>query len=75
MVFLTASLIFPGTGVATDQQTSYAVRIMVISIIPFVIVQVPQMFRLQSLRNLAVLIAPIVAVVFLLSYCLYQVTH
>lgn len=60
-------------GVATDKQTSYSARTMVISVIPFIIVQLPLIFKISSGRRVAVLVALIVAVIFLLAYCFYQV--
>ncbi|KAK9132010.1 hypothetical protein Scep_011538 [Stephania cephalantha] len=62
-----------GSGVSTDIWTSYAARIMTISVIPFIIVQLPQILHSSSGRHLAVLVGLIVAVVLLISYCLYQV--
>ncbi|CAD5188374.1 unnamed protein product [Musa acuminata subsp. malaccensis] len=60
------------SGITTDSQTSHAAKIMVISIIPFIIVQLPRVFKFLSGR-VAVLIALIVAIALLVSYCLYQV--
>lgn len=62
-----------GSGVSTDIWTSYAARIMVLSIVPFLIVQLPQALDSTSGRHLAVLIALIVSVCLLISYCLYQI--
>ncbi|KAF2317804.1 hypothetical protein GH714_041118 [Hevea brasiliensis] len=62
-----------GTGVSTDIWTCYAARIMVLSLIPFVIVQFPQLLNSTSGRHLAVLIALIISLLMLISYCLYQV--
>ncbi|KAE8677796.1 Sodium/calcium exchanger family protein / calcium-binding EF hand family protein isoform 2 [Hibiscus syriacus] len=61
------------SGVSTDIWTCYAARIMAISVIPFVIVQLPQALNSTSGRHLAVLIALIVSVSMLVSYCAYQV--
>ncbi|CAL5390756.1 unnamed protein product [Camellia sinensis] len=61
------------SGVTTDIWTSYAARIMAISVIPFLVVQIPQIMNSTSGRHLAVLIALIVSVCMLISYCLYQV--
>ncbi|KAK8503590.1 hypothetical protein V6N13_009808 [Hibiscus sabdariffa] len=61
------------TGVSTDIWTCYAARIMAISIIPFVIVQLPQALNSTSGRHLAVLIALVISVSMLVSYCVYQV--
>ncbi|MED6218770.1 hypothetical protein PIB30_029738 [Stylosanthes scabra] len=62
-----------GSGVSTDIWTSYAARIMIISVLPFVIVQLPQLLHSTSGRHLAVLIALIVSLLLLASYCFYQV--
>ncbi|KAG9446126.1 hypothetical protein H6P81_012254 [Aristolochia fimbriata] len=62
-----------GSGVTTDQQTSHAAKIMVISVVPFLIVQLPRIFHLSSGSRLVVLISLIVSIVFLLSYCFFQV--
>ncbi|XP_057963600.1 sodium/calcium exchanger NCL [Malania oleifera] len=64
-----------GSGITTDIWTSYAARIMAVSVIPFIIVQVPQVFHSTSGRHLAVLIALIVSIVLLISYCLYQLVQ
>ncbi|XP_044499051.1 sodium/calcium exchanger NCL isoform X2 [Mangifera indica] len=61
------------TGVSTDIWTCYAARIMAISVIPFIVVQIPQILNSTSGRHLAVLIALIVSVLMLIAYCLYQV--
>ncbi|KAF7822661.1 sodium/calcium exchanger NCL-like [Senna tora] len=62
-----------GSGVSTDIWTSYAAMIMGISILPFLIVQLPQILNSTSGRHLAVLIALIVSVCLLITYCLYQI--
>uniref|UniRef100_A0A7N0SY11 EF-hand domain-containing protein n=1 Tax=Kalanchoe fedtschenkoi TaxID=63787 RepID=A0A7N0SY11_KALFE len=61
------------SGVSTDIWTSYAARIMIISILPFLIVQLPQILNSTSGRHAAVLVALIVSVLLLISYCVYQV--
>ncbi|GAA0165601.1 transporter [Lithospermum erythrorhizon] len=62
-----------GSGVSTDIWTSYAGIIMAVSVIPFIVVQLPQALNFSSGRNLAVLIALILSVSLLVSYCVYQV--
>ncbi|XP_062220515.1 sodium/calcium exchanger NCL1 [Phragmites australis] len=62
-----------GTGISTDVQTSYAARIMGISVIPFIIAQFPKMLKTHHGQRLAVLLALIVSFLLVLSYCLYQV--
>ncbi|KAG6689197.1 hypothetical protein I3843_11G160100 [Carya illinoinensis] len=61
------------SGVSTDIWTSYTARIMLISIIPFLIVQILQVLSSTSGRHLAILIALIVSLLLLISYRLYQV--
>ncbi|CAN6482726.1 unnamed protein product [Victoria cruziana] len=62
-----------GSGVTVDKGTSIAARIMVLSVIPFVIVQIPGALNHASWANTAVLVSLIAAVIMLISYCLYQV--
>ncbi|XP_009604315.1 sodium/calcium exchanger NCL-like [Nicotiana tomentosiformis] len=69
----TKGLSLTGSGVTTDIWTSYAAMIMAVSVIPFIVVQLPQLFHSTSGRHLAVLIALIISLSLLISYCLYQV--
>ncbi|XP_058221560.1 sodium/calcium exchanger NCL-like [Rhododendron vialii] len=69
----TKGLSLTGSGVSTDIWTCYAARIMAVSVIPFIVVQLPQAMSSTSGRHLAVLIALILSLAMLLSYCLYQV--
>ncbi|KAK1397052.1 sodium/calcium exchanger NCL [Heracleum sosnowskyi] len=62
-----------GSGVSTDIWTSYAAMIMVVSLIPFIVVQFPQILHSTSGRHSAVLIALVISVLLLISYCIYQV--
>ncbi|XP_058211122.1 sodium/calcium exchanger NCL-like [Rhododendron vialii] len=62
-----------GSGVSTDIWTSYAARIMAVSVVPFLIVQLPQLMSSTSGRHLAVLIALVVSLLLLIAYCVYQV--
>ncbi|XP_042486262.1 sodium/calcium exchanger NCL-like [Macadamia integrifolia] len=62
-----------GSGVTTDIWTCYAAMIMAVSVIPFIIVQLPQILHSNSGRHLAVLIALIFSLALLVSYCLYQI--
>ncbi|KAJ8626085.1 hypothetical protein MRB53_019392 [Persea americana] len=62
-----------GSGVTTDAPTGHASKIMIISVIPFIVVQLPKVFHISSGSRIAVLISLILAVAFLISYCLYQV--
>ncbi|XP_060209294.1 sodium/calcium exchanger NCL-like [Lycium barbarum] len=62
-----------GSGVSTDVWTSHAATIMAVSVTPFLVVQLPQLLSSTSARHLSVLIALIVSLTLLVSYCLYQV--
>ncbi|GAB2216076.1 hypothetical protein Drorol1_Dr00023843 [Drosera rotundifolia] len=61
------------SGVSTDIWTSYAARIMAVWVIPFIIVQLPQVLSSTSARRIAVLVGLILSLVLLITYCLYQV--
>ncbi|PHT77080.1 hypothetical protein T459_20602 [Capsicum annuum] len=69
----TKGLSLTGSGVTTDIWTSYAAMIMAVSVLPFIVVQLPQLFHSTSGRHLAVLIALIISLSLLVTYCLYQV--
>lgn len=69
----TRGLSLTGSGVSTDIWTSYSAGIMAVSVIPFLVVQLPQLLHSTSGRHLAVLIALITSVSLLISYCIYQV--
>ncbi|KAI3975411.1 hypothetical protein MKX01_004498 [Papaver californicum] len=69
----TKRLSLVGSGVTVDIWTKYASWIMIISVVPFIIVQLPQIFHINSGRHLVVLISLIVSVTLLISYCVYQV--
>ncbi|KAI8558520.1 hypothetical protein RHMOL_Rhmol04G0100800 [Rhododendron molle] len=62
-----------GSGVSTDIWTTYAARIMVLSVTPFVIVQLPQVLNTTAESRLFILTALILSIALLISYCLYQV--
>ncbi|XP_039170135.1 sodium/calcium exchanger NCL [Eucalyptus grandis] len=62
-----------GSGITIDDLTRRAAWIMVISVIPFLVIQLLQLLNSTSGRHVAVLIALILSVVLLISYCLYQV--
>lgn len=59
--------------VTTDLQTSYTARIMGLSVIPFLILQIPKVFNSNSGEYLTVLISLVVSVASLLIYFFYQV--
>ncbi|KAL3612271.1 hypothetical protein D5086_003291 [Populus alba] len=60
-------------GVTTDLETSYTSRIMGLSVIPFLILQVPKIFNSNSGEHLTILTSLVVSVVSLLIYFFYQI--
>ncbi|KAL8032050.1 hypothetical protein ABFX02_13G068600 [Erythranthe guttata] len=65
--------LWPGYGVVTDSWTGYTARIMLISAIPFTIIQFPVLFDLSYFwERIFVVVALLVSVTFLLSYFFYQ---
>ena len=62
-----------GSAVGTDVRNSYTARIMVISVMPFIIIQLSQILNRTSPICLVALISLIISVSILLAYCLYQV--
>lgn len=60
-------------GVTTDLETSYTARIMGLSVIPFLILQVPKIFSSNSGEYLTILSSLVVSVVSLLIYFFYQI--
>ncbi|XP_047334606.1 sodium/calcium exchanger NCL-like [Impatiens glandulifera] len=69
----TKGLSLTGSGVTTDIWTTYAAIIMAVSVLPFLVVQLPQVMNSTSGRHLAVLIGLVISLSLLISYCLYQV--
>jgi len=67
---------FIGYGITMDVDTRKMARIMVFSVIPLLIMQIPSIFNFSSIpRNVALMVALTVAVAFLISYFIYQVSH
>ncbi|KAJ4975951.1 hypothetical protein NE237_001057 [Protea cynaroides] len=69
----TKGLSLTGSGVTTDIWTCYAAWILIISVIPFIVVQLLQLLHSNSGKRLGILIALILSLALLLTYCLYQV--
>ncbi|KAL6196587.1 hypothetical protein ACLB2K_032201 [Fragaria x ananassa] len=59
-------------GITIDMETSVLARIMIFSVIPFLIMQIPNIFH-SSAENIFILIALSVSIIFLLLYFIYQV--
>ncbi|KAL0399440.1 UNVERIFIED_CONTAM: Sodium/calcium exchanger NCL [Sesamum radiatum] len=67
--------LWPGHGVVTDLGTSYTSRIMLLSVIPLVMIQIPRIFSLSYApgEGIFVLITLVVSIMFLLCYFFYQI--
>ncbi|KAF7106668.1 hypothetical protein CFC21_107386 [Triticum aestivum] len=64
---------FTGSGISTDNETSWTARIMAICVIPFAIALFPKMLRIQPGHRLPILLATIISFLLALSYCLFQI--
>ncbi|XP_048130101.1 sodium/calcium exchanger NCL2-like isoform X2 [Rhodamnia argentea] len=62
-----------GSGIITDLKTSYTARIMVFSAIPFIMIQIPDIFLIYSAQRIVILCALAVSVGLLLLYFFYQI--
>ncbi|KAF6155976.1 hypothetical protein GIB67_039307 [Kingdonia uniflora] len=62
-----------GSGISTDRGTTYTAWIMALSVVPFIVLQVPRILKLSSGGHLVTTISLILSIVFLLNYFLYQV--
>ncbi|KAG2683891.1 hypothetical protein I3760_10G055100 [Carya illinoinensis] len=62
-----------GYGVSTDVETYYTARIMMASMIPFLILQLAKILNSTSGERIVVLVSLIVTLVFLFVYCTFQV--
>ncbi|KAH6829133.1 hypothetical protein C2S53_014827 [Perilla frutescens var. hirtella] len=65
--------IFRDTGVKIDKKTSYTAGIMLLSLIPYVVLQLVYVFNTYSGKRIITLIALIVSSLSLLSYFTYQI--
>ncbi|KAJ9671512.1 hypothetical protein PVL29_025288 [Vitis rotundifolia] len=66
-------LMLTGSGIATDEETGYMARIMGLSVIPFIIIQITRFFRLSYGERVVILITLVVSLIFLLFYFIYQI--
>ncbi|KAK6133481.1 hypothetical protein DH2020_032774 [Rehmannia glutinosa] len=62
-----------GSGVITDVETSYTARIILVTLVPFLILQLEGFFSSRSGRRVIILIALIITVVLLFAYVFYQI--
>jgi hypothetical protein len=72
---LDLSLCGAGYGVRTDVETYYSARIMIVSMIPFLILQMAKVLNSSSGTRIVVLVTLLVTLSFLFVYCTYQVTQ
>ncbi|XP_071689079.1 sodium/calcium exchanger NCL2-like [Rutidosis leptorrhynchoides] len=61
------------SGVTTDQETSFAANIMLLSVLPFTFLLIPEIFGINSSHGYIFVIALPVSIMFLLVYFVYQV--
>ncbi|KAI3703742.1 hypothetical protein L1987_73936 [Smallanthus sonchifolius] len=59
-------------GLTTDSETSYTARLMLVSMIPFLILQLPPIINSPSVARVIVLIALIISLSFFIAYIVYQ---
>lgn len=65
-----------GYGITTDLETSQTARIMLASVIPLIIMQIPNLFQFSSVpRTVTLIVALIITAIFLLMYFTYQVVN
>ncbi|KAL4589041.1 hypothetical protein LXL04_001943 [Taraxacum kok-saghyz] len=62
-----------GSGVITDEETNHAAKIMVLSVIPFAFLLIPELFGAKITRGYVLTIALPISVLFLIVYFVYQV--
>ncbi|KAI3525208.1 hypothetical protein L1887_03883 [Cichorium endivia] len=62
-----------GSGITADKETSHAAKIMVLSVIPFTFLLIPEIFGANLSRGYIFMIAMPVSVLFLIVYFVYQV--
>ncbi|KAI6687240.1 hypothetical protein NL676_024068 [Syzygium grande] len=62
-----------GSSIITDLETSYTARIMVFSAIPFIMIQIPEIFSIYSAQRIVILCTLAVSVGLLLLYFFYQI--
>ncbi|KAL2476399.1 sodium/calcium exchanger family protein/calcium-binding EF hand family protein [Abeliophyllum distichum] len=64
---------WPGYGVVTDLETSHTAWIMLASVIPLMMIQIPRIFQLSYLgERIVILITLLVSAIFLVCYFFYQ---
>jgi hypothetical protein len=62
-----------GTGVTTDRQTQWASWIMIATLLPYLVAQIPRLFGLDTGGHFCIAVAAFISVGGLVAYCTYQV--
>ncbi|CAK7350466.1 unnamed protein product [Dovyalis caffra] len=62
-----------GYGIKTDTVTKYTARIIILSMIPYLILELSKVFNSSSATRAGVLISLIITVILLVTYCTFQV--
>ncbi|KAK4858859.1 hypothetical protein QYF36_023071 [Acer negundo] len=62
-----------GYGVKTDAETKYTARIMLVSMIPFLLLQLAKVIHSSTGTRVIVLVSLIITLVFLITYWTYQI--
>lgn len=62
-----------GTGITTHKQTRWASWIMMATLLPYVVAQIPRLLGLETEGHLCIAIAACIAFAQLIAYCVYQV--
>ncbi|KAK0579493.1 hypothetical protein LWI29_027099 [Acer saccharum] len=62
-----------GYGVETDAETKYTARIMLVSMIPFLLLQLAKVIHSSTGTRVIVLVSLIITLVFLITYWTYQI--
>ncbi|KAK9055926.1 hypothetical protein SSX86_027013 [Deinandra increscens subsp. villosa] len=60
-------------GLKTDSETSYTARIMLVSMIPFLILQLPKIINTTAVTQVIVLLTLILTATLFVAYALYQI--
>ncbi|KAL9689230.1 hypothetical protein QQ045_033664 [Rhodiola kirilowii] len=62
-----------GYGVTQDADAKWIARLLLIAMVPFLILQLPQIFDSTTVTSIAVLVALILSAIGLITYCTYEI--
>lgn len=66
-------VIFSAYGLTTDGETSFTATVMLVSMIPFLILQLPKIINVDSVTQVIELITLIITLAFFVANAVYQV--